>query len=1215
MKILNFIKKHWKSTSAICAIVIATVIGVVIVRASTVQLSVNLASINFTEGQNSQGITASVSLSLDNDAGIIGWNWSMSDPEVATVSNNEGAGTVFSKGAGKTTLNIKYSLTDGTSASKAVPVTVPLVVSYETVSGILTSGAYGTVTCNAANTKNVEWSSSNNNIVSVSKDIGQAANGSIATVTAVSGGTATITASIPSDSLSYSFQVTVGVSIVDDSIEVKQNESKLITTNSNSASDVYWWTDNVDVATVSNGLVRGVYAGSTTVYASCRDHDYSGNAGDFVTVVVPYEVFTPSTTVLVGDQLAFTTTAKPSEVNFSSSNNNIIYYDQSTGKFVAVATGTADISVSWRGDTRTITVDVIDGISLSSSVISMNIGDSQKVTATVTNKEAPVHWSIADPAMASINVEEDGLTVNVTALSTGNSGYTTLIATQEINGVVKTYSCRVNVLNPVTNLILMYNGTQIKKEISINKGEGVYITAYLNFGEATVPDNTKLSWVSSDPSIITINPATTSGQQQLAEVKALSGGKATVTVVSEDGLYIATADFYVTEGVTGIYLDKENVTAQMSLEKYQLKATVTPESDGVDNTVIWASLDPKVVTVDQNGLVTFVGPGKTYISATSAADTSKVAYCNFIITQQVEGISMDYKNVTLNVGDEYRLSYIITPNNATNKNVIFSSSNEAVLKVDATGLITAISSGSATVIVQTEDGGYIDMTNVTVLQPVMSIELSHTEMTVKKGTVFWLNATVLPESSDNKKITWNSSDKSLATVTQDGMVTTLKVGTVTISCVSEDTGVVAYCVVDITEPVTGLTLNSYYEEIMTGTKFVIVPTVLPIDAPDKSVTYVSSDPNVATVDENGVVTGVTGGTCEIIVTTVESELKATCTIYVREYVSSIKISGSKEIINVKDELQLTADVQKETATNQNIVWSSSNTKVAVVNQNGKVVGVAPGTVVITALAADGSGVSDSVVIRVINPVTEIKLSENKITIYVGDTHNVVATIVPPTATIKGIEWTSDNEEVAKVYSDGDITGISPGRTIVHAKSTDTNNVVANCTVIVKPIVNASSISINSSEIIMLKGKTRKLTARLYPTNSNESINWLSTDTSIVQVDPYGNIITVGAGVCDVVAYSTYGTVQDSCRIYSIAMSHTDIRMEQYDTFNLYVDGSPSAVSWRTSNPRIATVTQGGVVTGRMPGECTITATVAGKTVSCFVKIYAVDPGKFINIRN
>ena len=1212
MNFLNAIKKHWKIASGVTAIFIATVVGVVLVKASTVTISLSLATINFAEGQTSQEIRATVDLSLENDAGVVGWNWTMVDTEVATVSNNEGNATVYAKGAGKTSLSVRYSLTDGTNASKTVPVTVPMKVSYDSVKGIMSAGAYGTVSCNAAVTKQVEWRSSNPDIVSVVKDINQATNGSIATVTAVSGGKATITASIPADSLSYSFEVTVGVDIVDDTIEVAQNTSKSIATNSNSSTDVYWWSDNVEVATVNNGIVQGIYAGTTTVYASCRENDITGNAGDYITVTVPYTVTAPSSTVLVGDQLSFVTSAKPSEVNYASSNNNVLYYDQSIGKFVALSTGTAEISVTWNGDVRTVTISVIDGLSLSTTSVSLNIGDSTDVVATVTNRETPVYWSIADPSMATINVTEDGLTATVTALATGPSGYTELIASQTIDGVVKTYKCKVYVLNPVTSLTLLYNGQQIKDVISLEKSTSIFITAYLNMGEAAVPDNTKLSWVSSDTSIITVNPATTSGQQQLCEIKALKGGKATITVVSDDGLFIATAEFYVTEGVTGIKLDTESVTAQMALEKYQLTATILPDSAGVDKSVIWTSLDPSIVKVDQNGLVTFVGPGETYVSATSVADSSKVAYCKFIITQQVEGISLDFENVTLNVGDEYRLTYVIKPNNATNQNLTWSSSNESVVKVDKTGMVKAIGSGSATVVVQTEDGGYIDMVNITVLQPVKEIVLSRTEISVKKGTVFWLQATVLPETSDNKNVVWSSSDKSLATVTQDGMVTTLKVGTVTISCVSEDTGVVAYCIVEITEPVTGLTLNSYYEEIVAGTKFVIIPTVLPLDAENKAVTFLSSDPEVATVDENGIVTGIRGGTCEIIVTTVESSLKATCTIKVKEFVTSIEIIGATQYLNIDTDLQLSVEVLSETATNKDVIWSSSNQNIATVDQTGKVTGVSEGNVVITALALDGSGVSDSVVIRVIKPVTSIKLSESKITIYVGQTYNISATITPPDASIQRLVWTSDDESVAKVYSDGDVVGVSPGRIQVHATSTDDNNIVSSCTVIVKPIIYASSISINSSNITMLKGKTRQLTARLYPLNTNETVKWLSTDTSIVKVDANGNIVTVGAGQCEVIAYSSDGTVEDSCTIYSIAMSHTSVRMEQYDTFNLYVDGAPRAVSWRSSNPRIATVTQNGVVTGRMPGECLITATVDGKTVTCSVKIFAVDPGKFIN---
>lgn len=1214
MKFLNFLVKKWRIVAIMLGITIATAVGVVIVKASTVTIMVDKATIAFTGTNMMEVIKATANLSLDPGVSGGTYSWTVEDPQVATVTANEGSGTVLSKGAGKTTVNVSYSLSDGTTDTKRIPVIVPLTVNSDRVKGVLRVGQSDVVTCDAASSKYVEWTSSNSNVVSVTADTSVAANGSVATITAVSGGTAVITCSIPSDSLSaISFVVTVGVAIEEDEITVEQGASKPLTTNSSSVTDVFWWSENDEVATVKNGVVYGIYAGTTTVYGSCIEGDkVTPNASDAVTVTVPYNVIVPSSTVLVGDQVEVYTTAHPSQVNYMSSNNNVLYYDMTLGKFIANSTGVATITVSWNGQNKDITIEVIDGFSLSTSAISLNIGKTGVVYAQVSNTVQPVHWTVADVNMVDLIVSEDGLTATVIAKDPGEYGYTTLVASQEINGVIKSATCKVYVTNPVHNLTLLYNGNPIQEVITAAKGTGVYITAYLNFGSEVVPNNTNLSWVSSDQKVLTVTPITTSGQQQLCQINAVGGGYATITVVSEDGLYIATADFFVTEGVTGITLDATNVTAQMQLEKYQLKATITPDSDGVDKTVIWASLDPSIVQVDQNGLVTFVGPGETYVSATSGADSDKVAYCKFVITQQVESVTMDFDKVTINVGEQYRLTATIKPANATNKNLIWSSSNDKIVKVDKEGMITAVSSGNATIIVQTEDGGYISMTNVTVLQPVITIELSQTEMSVKKGTVFWLNATVLPDTADNKNITWYSSDTSLATVEQDGMVTTLACGTVTISCVSEDNGVTAYCIVEITEPVTGLTLNTNYQEMVAGTKFVIIPTVTPFDAINKSVTYVSSDTNVATVDANGVVSALRGGTCEIIVTTVESSVTATCTIVVKEYVSSIEIVDSPEYLNVSESVNLTAKVGTETATNKNVIWFSNNTNVAIVDQNGRVTGVTVGHVVITATAADGSGVSHSVIIKVINPVTNITLSESKVTIYVDDTINIQATVNPPEATVQKLIWTSDNEAVAKVYQDGDVVGISPGRTIVHATSTDGNEVVASCTIIVKARQNATSIRLNSTEITMLKGKTRKLTATIYPLKTTDSVHWMSSDTSIVQVDKYGNIVTVGAGTAEIIAYSTSGSVEDVCIVHSIAMSAKSINLEQYDTFNLYVDGAPDTISWRSSNPRIASVDQNGVVTGRMPGECVITGTVDGKTVTCSVKIRAVDPDKFIN---
>lgn len=616
MKFAKFIKKHWKAAAAIFAIAIATTVGVVVVRAATVTLSVDRPVINF--NSDSEVVTVNATVSIINATTTTGaFTWAMADPNIAVVSNNEGVGTVTARAAGKTNLTVGYLL-DDVHETKTIPVTVPLVVYHDAVSMIMQPGNEGAVSCNAASTRNVVWSSANSNIATVTptgnKD---------ASVKAISGGTTQITASIPEDGLSFSFNVTVGVTVDEDSIEVEQGATKVLTTNSNSVADVFWWSDNENVATVVNGVVTGVYAGSTTIYASCIEGDAGNNAGDRVTVTVPYKITPPATTVLVGDSITIPNTANPSEVNYSSSNNNIISYDSKTGMFTAHATGTADLTVTWNGNVETVTITVIDGLTLSNTSTALNIGASDTIKAILSNTDEPVSWKVADPSMVELSVSEDGLSATVTALATGATESTTLIATQVINGIVKTATCEIYVLNPVKSLTLLYNGNEIKDTISIQRGTGIYITAFLNFGDSVVPDNTKLSWISSDPSILTVEPVTGEGQQQLCLVSGVTGGNATITVVSEDGLYIATADFYVTEGVTSIELDNTSVTAQMALQKFQLTATVLPAMEGVDTSVTWASLDPSVLTVDQNGLVTFVGPGETYVSATSNADTTK----------------------------------------------------------------------------------------------------------------------------------------------------------------------------------------------------------------------------------------------------------------------------------------------------------------------------------------------------------------------------------------------------------------------------------------------------------------------------------------------------------------------------------------------------------------------------------------------------------------
>ena len=276
------------------------------------------------------------------------------------------------------------------------------------------------------------------------------------------------------------------------------------------------------------------------------------------------------------------------------------------------------------------------------------------------------------------------------------------------------------------------------------------------------------------------------------------------------------------------------------------------------------------------------------------------------------------------------------------------------------------------------------MCNIYVKQPVTQVILNTTDITVRQGQVFWLNATCLPENADNKIISWESRDESVCTVESDGKVTAVGAGTTSIIATNVDTGLTAYCVVSVTQPVTGISLNSDYQELWVGAKYAIIPVVEPYDAENKNVTYLSSDPSVATVDENGVVTALKGGSCIIEVTTEVNKLTAACTIVVKEYVSSITLSETDKFMNVGSTGTLVASVGTDTATNKNIVWSSSNYDICYVDGNGNLSANSVGNAVITATAADGSGVSASCIVKVVDPVIGITVEPDTVRLLVGD---------------------------------------------------------------------------------------------------------------------------------------------------------------------------------------------------------------------------------------
>ncbi|MDD6796928.1 MAG: Ig-like domain-containing protein [Clostridia bacterium] len=1028
------------------------------------------------------------------------------------------------------------------------------------------------------------------------------------------------------------------------------NNSYALMTNAskNGTPDKYgisWKSSNEDAVTLvkpSGGvynMVKGKYAGISKITAGITATDVGGtdffmtNSSDVCYAVVPFVwgmdgfdtvdgVSTKAITMNVNDSYTLSTSGKPSAVTWGLSDtiNATVVNGQFTatkeGDYVVTATlaqnqfvGDSSELIALMGrSTIEITIHVIDSFGISEERHSLYVGDSFVLKAITTDPETNVTFTYKNlPSVTGGEVpkdklielkdyKEDGSNVVTGTTVTGKkAGVVEITATQIVNNVVKTATCIVYVIDrPIEVESLAID----PPEIQIDRGSTATLNVVFNKNHST-PDNMNVFWSSSNTNVVTVEG---NGNLSTATISGKKGGTAVVMVVSQDGLLSATCTVNVREPVTGVTLNETSITASMSQKNFQLVPTVTPAGDGVNREVTWSTTDPSVLTVDKNGLVTYKGTGYASVICTTV-DGGYQAFCNFYVNIPVQTLKLDYTDEIMSMGGQLRITAEVLPLNATQRTVSWESSDTSVCTVDTNGLVKATGVGFATILCKTIDGSDLTaMCKIYVKQPVTSVVLNTKQIEVRKGTVFWLNATCLPENADNKICAWVSSDEDVCTVEDDGKVTAVGSGTCNIVCTNVDTGISDYCVVTVTQPVTGITLNSDYQSMWVGAKYAIIPNVLPIDADNKNVTYESSDKTVATVDEDGIVTALKGGSCVIIVTTEEMHLKASVTIDVKEYVSSITLSEHEKFLNIGAAATLKASVGTETATNKSITWSSSNTGVCSV-VDGTIYGNYPGVAVITATAADGSGVSDTCIVRVVNPVTSITIEPSEVKILVGDYYKLKATVLPENATIKDLRWESSNDAIATVDSDGEIVGVAVGKCKITAYSKDGNEVKGSCSVYVSPVVKISSLKINSSEITMLAGKTRKLTSYITPTNTTESVDWYSTDTSIVVVDSTGTITTVGPGIADVVVYGGLTNISASCKVHSLALSKTSINLGQYDTFDLAVDGSAGYnVSWRTSNPRVATVDNTGHVVARMRGTTTITATVDNKTLTCVVNV-------------
>ena len=422
---------------------------------------------------------------------------------------------------------------------------------------------------------------------------------------------------------------------------------------------------------------------------------------------------------------------------------------------------------------------------------------------------------------------------------------------------------------------------------------------------------------------------------------------------------------------------------------------------------------------------------------------------NYVVLD--DEITMDDDEITLQAGESremvvMRRNYSV----ASNTDLTWESTNSEIASVE-NGVITAHRGGDAIISAETSTGARAEV-SVHVddeEKPITSITLNNIQMEMNINTRQGLRATITPsDTTDSKLLSWESEDPTIAIVSATGNVTAKGAGTTTIT-VSAENGVSASCEVTVKSPITAVRLSQTDMTLERGTSQQLRTMIEPVDTTDdRTLSWSSSVPSVAMVDDEGNVTALSEGYAIIRVETSNGKT-ATCTVQVVETqeapITGVSLDQENVTLAEGENTTLNATITpSDTTDDRTLIWSSDAPEVAVVN-GGVVTAIAPGTATITVTTSNG--LSDSCVITV-EPkeiaIDSVSLDHSELTLKAGLSAELIATINPSDTTMsKALTWESSNADVA-VVEDGVVKAIAQGDALISV--TTVNGKRAECTV-------------------------------------------------------------------------------------------------------------------------------------------------------------------------
>ena len=451
--------------------------------------------------------------------------------------------------------------------------------------------------------------------------------------------------------------------------------------------------------------------------------------------------------------------------------------------------------------------------------------------------------------------------------------------------------------------------------------------------------------------------------------------------------------------------------------------TVTYKGKKVNVTFPRYKSSSRAATVNTRGKITGSKVGDAVITVTYKG---LAAQCLICVTEDVKSIAFKAKKYSLYEGETQTLALKVQPAKASLDGLKWSSADEEIARVDQNGSVTGLKKGTTTITAVTTGGKKASCT-VKVLVPIEQIELPESTEISVKGKL-QLKPVFFPENAEAKSLTWKATGKAVS-VSKSGLVQALKPGDATVT-LTTDRGVVATVQVTVTQKATTISFKSKQIKVPINGTSVLKPTFGPAGSNRWTVTFTSANTDIATVDENGVVSGHSLGKTKITAK-LHNKKTATITVWVVIPVEEVRIPESAELARGKT-LTLKPEYLPENATEKKVKWTSLSPKVASVTSGGVVKGLKAGTAVIR--AKTDNGVIAECTVTVYNPVTQVKLNRTSLTLSLYEQKTLTATYKPKNAAHTLITWSSSNQKVATVDENGLVTGLAKGKCTITAIS-------------------------------------------------------------------------------------------------------------------------------------------------------------------------------------